>query len=54
MKTVLCVLRRILAVLLALGVWQVQRLQWKIGLMDAADAAAALPPAPLATASWCC
>lgn len=45
--TVLCAV--LLAVLLALGVWQVQRLQWKIGLMDAADAAALLPPAPLAT-----
>ena len=43
--TVVCAV--LLAVLLALGVWQVQRLQWKIGLMDAADAAAALPPAPL-------
>ena len=45
--TVVCAV--LLAVLLALGVWQVQRLQWKIGLMDAADAAAALPPASLAT-----
>lgn len=45
--TIVCAV--LLAVLLALGVWQVQRLQWKIGLMDAADAAALLPPAPLAT-----
>jgi surfeit locus 1 family protein len=45
--TVVCAV--LLAVLLTLGVWQVQRLQWKIGLMDAADAAAALPPAPLET-----
>jgi surfeit locus 1 family protein len=43
--TVVCAV--LLAVLLTLGVWQVQRLQWKIGLMDAADAAAAMPPAPL-------
>jgi surfeit locus 1 family protein len=33
--------------LCALGVWQVQRLQWKTGLIAQADAAAALPPAPL-------
>lgn len=44
--TVLTVL--VLALLIGLGVWQVERLQWKVGLMDAADAAAAKPPAPLA------
>jgi surfeit locus 1 family protein len=38
----------VLAVLIALGVWQVQRLQWKQGLIDAAEAAARQPPAPLA------
>ena len=37
-----------LCLLIGLGVWQVERLQWKVGLMDAADAAAAKPPAPLA------
>jgi surfeit locus 1 family protein len=36
-----------LCLLIGLGVWQVERLQWKVGLMDAADAAAAKPPAPL-------
>ena len=36
-----------LGLLIGLGVWQVERLQWKMGLMDAADAAAAKPPAPL-------
>jgi surfeit locus 1 family protein len=38
-----------LALLIALGVWQVQRLAWKERLIDAAEAAAAQPPAPLAT-----
>ena len=38
----------LLALLLCLGVWQVQRLHWKEGLIAAADAAAARPPAPLA------
>ena len=37
----------LLVVLIALGVWQVQRLKWKEGLIAAADAAAARPPAPL-------
>ena len=36
-----------LALLCSLGVWQVQRMQWKNGLIDQAGAAAALPPAPL-------
>lgn len=34
--------------LIYLGVWQVQRLQWKEGLIAAAAAAADRPPAPLA------
>lgn len=38
-----------LAVLVSLGVWQVQRMAWKEGLLDAADAAAARPAAPLET-----
>ena len=46
--TVLAVV--LLGVLLALGVWQVQRMQWKEGLMDGAEAAAGLPPLPLAEA----
>lgn len=33
--------------LIGLGVWQVERLRWKEGLIAAADAAAAKPPAPL-------
>lgn len=37
-----------LALLCGLGVWQVQRMQWKNGLIAASEAAAALPPAPLA------
>ena len=36
------------ALLCGLGVWQVQRMQWKNGLIAQAEAAAALPPAPLA------
>lgn len=37
-----------LALLLSLGVWQVQRLHWKNGLIARAEAAAAEPAAPLA------
>ena len=37
-----------MVVLIALGVWQVQRLAWKEGLIDASDAAAGKPAAPLA------
>lgn len=44
--TVLAVL--LLGALLALGVWQVQRMQWKEGLITGAEAAADLPPLPLA------
>ncbi|NBB65646.1 SURF1 family protein [Pseudomonas sp. ODNR1LW] len=36
-----------LALLIGLGVWQVQRLKWKEGLIAAAEAAASKPPAPL-------
>ncbi len=36
-----------LALLIALGVWQVQRLGWKEGLITAAEDAATRPPAPL-------
>ena len=36
-----------LAVLISLGVWQTQRLQWKQDLIARAEAAAELPPAPL-------
>lgn len=46
--TVLAVL--LLGVLLTLGVWQVQRMQWKEGLIAGAEAAADLPPLPLAEA----
>ncbi len=38
-----------LVLLCGLGVWQVQRMQWKTGLIDQAEAAAAIPPAPLAS-----
>lgn len=44
--TIVCALA--FAVLCGLGVWQVQRMQWKNGLIALAEAAAALPPAPLA------
>ena len=46
--TVIAVL--LLGALLALGVWQVQRLQWKLDLIDKAEAAAAQAPLPLAEA----
>ena len=46
--TVLAVV--LLGVLLALGVWQVQRMQWKEGLIAGAEAAADQPPLPLADA----
>ncbi|WP_395942693.1 SURF1 family protein [Brevundimonas sp.] len=36
-----------LVLLVGLGVWQVERLKWKEGLIAAADAAAAEPPVPL-------
>ncbi|MFN3353524.1 MAG: SURF1 family protein [Brevundimonas sp.] len=36
-----------LALLIALGTWQVRRLAWKEGLIAAAEAAAGAPPAPL-------
>lgn len=36
-----------LVLLIGLGVWQVERLKWKEGLIAAAEAAAAKPPAPL-------
>ncbi|MDB5420953.1 MAG: Surfeit locus 1 family protein [Brevundimonas sp.] len=38
-----------LAFLIGLGVWQVQRLQWKEGLIDQADAAATSAPAAIET-----
>lgn len=43
--TILAVL--LLGSLLALGVWQVQRMQWKEGLIAGAEAAAGQPPLPL-------
>lgn len=43
--TVVCAV--VFALLVSLGVWQVQRLQWKQDLIAEAEAAAALPPAPL-------
>ena len=36
---------------LALGVWQVQRLHWKEGLIAERDAAVAAPPAPRSRAA---
>jgi surfeit locus 1 family protein len=39
----------VLVLLLTLGVWQVQRLQWKEGLIDQAAATQDMPPVPLAT-----
>lgn len=44
--TIVCVLA--FAVLCGLGFWQAQRMQWKSRLIAQAEAAAALPPAPLA------
>ena len=38
----------LLAVLIGLGVWQVQRLAWKEALIDQAEAAAAMAPVPAA------
>lgn len=46
--TVIAVL--LLGALLTLGVWQVQRLQWKLDLIDKAEAAAAQAPLPLTEA----
>jgi surfeit locus 1 family protein len=46
--TVLAVV--LLGVLLTLGVWQVQRMQWKEGLIASAEAAAGQPPLPFAEA----
>ncbi len=40
----------VLAVLLALGTWQVQRLAWKTAILERLDAAAAAPPVPLGDA----
>lgn len=37
----------VLVLLLSLGVWQVQRLQWKQGLIAQAEAAASRPPVPV-------
>lgn len=37
-----------LALLIGLGVWQVERLSWKEGLIDQADRAAKMAPAPIA------
>jgi surfeit locus 1 family protein len=36
-----------LALLIGLGVWQLQRLQWKLGLLAEIDRAEAAPPVPL-------
>lgn len=40
----------VLGLLLTLGVWQSQRLRWKAGLIAQAEAAAEMPPVPLAEA----
>ncbi len=45
--TIVCALA--FALLCGLGVWQVQRMQWKNGLVDQAEASAAIPSAPLAS-----
>jgi surfeit locus 1 family protein len=46
--TVVCALAFVL--LTALGVWQVQRMQWKNGLIAGAEAAEVLPPSDVLTA----
>jgi surfeit locus 1 family protein len=38
-----------LALLIGLGVWQVQRLRWKEGLIDQAEAASTAAPEPIET-----
>lgn len=43
--TVLCAV--MLAVLVYLGVWQVNRLNWKVGLIEAAERAQIIAPAPV-------
>ena len=43
--TVVCALA--FALLCSLGVWQVQRMQWKEGLIAEAEAAATQPPVPV-------
>src|SRR6478735_8743364 len=43
--TIVCALA--FALLCGLGVWQVQRLQWKEGLIAEAEAAATHPPVPV-------
>lgn len=45
--TIVCAIA--FALLVSLGVWQVQRMQWKEGLITQAEAANALPPASLAS-----
>lgn len=40
----------VLALLIGLGVWQVQRMSWKEGLIAQAEAAATAPPTPIDTA----
>jgi len=46
--TIVCAL--VFALLCGLGVWQVQRMQWKDGLIAQAEAAARLPPSDPGTA----
>jgi surfeit locus 1 family protein len=36
-----------LALLIGLGIWQIQRLHWKLGILDQIDRAEALPATPL-------